>query len=64
MQTPSTNCIKKNTGERYGCIDLLILNAGVAKFEPIATLGDTTSVREQMQTNYVGFVAGIIYALP
>ncbi|KAI8615775.1 hypothetical protein BC830DRAFT_261466 [Chytriomyces sp. MP71] len=57
------DAIRRN-GDRFGCIDMIILNAGISMGDVAASFPDTTAFRQIMAVNYTAFVAGALYALP
>ncbi|KAJ3017693.1 UNVERIFIED_CONTAM: hypothetical protein HDU68_011517 [Siphonaria sp. JEL0065] len=52
------------TGTVFGHIDLVVLNAGISMGEYAREVVDISAYTSIMQTNFNGFVAGVIYALP
>ncbi|KAJ3291142.1 hypothetical protein HDU79_002672 [Rhizoclosmatium sp. JEL0117] len=53
-----------STGSQYGCIDVLILNAGIAMNQLVETSQDVSVFRRVMELNYFAVLSGIIFAMP
>ena len=48
----------------YGCLDYLILNAGISMYSHFEKLADLSAIRQLIQTNYIGAVNCTYHALP
>jgi len=62
-EADAKNLIKK-TGERYGKLDCLILNAGVSMGETFDTLKNLDIIKKLIDVNYMGCVNVTFHALP
>ncbi|KAJ3064532.1 hypothetical protein HDU98_012080, partial [Podochytrium sp. JEL0797] len=56
--------VMDDTGAAFGHIDLIVLNAGISMGEYAKNCEDISPFTQIMATNYNGFVAGALYALP
>ncbi|KAJ3103027.1 hypothetical protein HDU96_009433 [Phlyctochytrium bullatum] len=56
--------VVQRIGERFGRIDMIVLNAGISMGSDLSTLQDTTILRRIMDVNYIGAAAGALYAIP
>ncbi|KAJ3405494.1 hypothetical protein HDV05_006540 [Chytridiales sp. JEL 0842] len=54
----------QRVGDRYGKIDVLVLNAGISMHSKVSEMQDGSICRRIMEVNYMGCVNGTIYALP
>ncbi|KAJ3071982.1 hypothetical protein HDU98_004470 [Podochytrium sp. JEL0797] len=54
----------QRTGDRFGLIDLLLLNAGNGMGKEVRNCPNTTEFRDLMELNYLSVVSGVLYALP
>ncbi|KAJ3289514.1 hypothetical protein HDU79_004002 [Rhizoclosmatium sp. JEL0117] len=51
-------------GDRFGCIDLLVLNAGIGMAQNVRECSDLSFFRQITELNYLSVVSAVIYALP
>ncbi|KAJ3015030.1 UNVERIFIED_CONTAM: hypothetical protein HDU68_012903 [Siphonaria sp. JEL0065] len=54
----------QETGNEFGCIDLVLWNAGNGMVEKIRDCNDASIFRRLTELNYLSVVAGTVYALP
>ncbi|KAJ3216275.1 hypothetical protein HDU67_009710 [Dinochytrium kinnereticum] len=54
----------ERTGQHFGLIDMIVLNAGISMGGPLSSLGDISILKKIMDVNYLGAAAGALYALP
>ncbi|KAJ3350537.1 hypothetical protein HDU83_009559 [Entophlyctis luteolus] len=52
------------TGNRFGCIDLIILNAGISMGDFASNFTDISAFERIMAVNYYGLVSGVVHAIP